>query len=93
MSIKPPDFVIKSEEQYDKPFDVSIAKRLWGYVAPMKLKVLIALGYMTIATAASVAGPTFLKLAIDEGMSVGDQGRLLTWVLHSSSNLSVTCQA
>ncbi len=81
MSITPPDFVIKSEEQYDKPFDFAIARRLYFYIYPYRLRVIFSMVFMGIAIAANVAGPTFVKLAIDEGLNKKDPNRLLYWVL------------
>ena len=80
MTIRPPDYVLKSEEQYDKPFDPEVAGRLYLFIHPLRWKVLLSLAYMGVAIAANVAGPTFVKLAIDEGMEVGDRDRLLYWV-------------
>ncbi len=68
--ITPPTYVTQSEEQYDKSFDPRIARRLVEFIRPYNWRVIIALLFMGGASAASVAGPYFVKVAIDSGLAV-----------------------
>jgi len=70
--INPPAFVIQSEDQYDKAFDPRIARRIVGFVRPYNGRLFIALVFMAGASAASVAGPYLVKVAIDSGLARKD---------------------
>ena len=74
--ITPPAFVIQSEEQYDKAFDPRIARRLVDFVRPYNGRLFIALVFMIGASAASVAGPYLVKVAIDNGLARKDVNAL-----------------
>lgn len=78
--ITPPSYVLKSEEQYDKPFDSTLTKRLFAYLRPHWKLVLSSLIYMTFATFAAVSGPIFIRYAIDDGLARNDRTRLLIYV-------------
>jgi len=67
--IIPPEFIIKSEEQLDKGYDPKVAQGLMQFLKPYTARMLAALVMMIIVTAASVSGPYFVKLAIDEGIA------------------------
>ncbi len=67
--IIPPTFITQSEEIYDKGYDPKVARGLLKFVVPYKGQMYLALFFMVIVTAASVAGPYFVKLAIDNGIS------------------------
>ncbi|MBN2387822.1 MAG: ABC transporter ATP-binding protein [Anaerolineales bacterium] len=71
-TITPPAYVTQSEEQYFKPYDPQVARRLTGFLTPYKWKMVIAALLMLGATATSVLGPYFVKIAIDSGLAVGD---------------------
>lgn len=79
--ITPPEHVVRSEDQYDKPFDRALSDRLFGYLRPHLKLVISSLVYMTIATIASVSGPVFIRYAIDDGLANNDRGRLIIYVL------------
>ena len=79
--ITPPAFVIQSEDQYDKAFDPRIARRLVDFVHPYNGRLLIALFFMVGASAASVAGPYLVKVAIDNGLARKDSNSLGQTVL------------
>ncbi|GAB1470026.1 ABC transporter ATP-binding protein [Chloroflexota bacterium] len=70
--IIPPEFIIKSEELLDKGYDPKVAQGLLQFLKPYTGRMIAALGMMVIVTAASVSGPYFVKLAIDEGIASGD---------------------
>jgi ABC-type multidrug transport system, ATPase and permease components len=67
--IVPPTFITQSEDLLDKGYDPKVARGLLQFLKPYYGQMLIALIFMIIVTAASVSGPYFVKLAIDEGMA------------------------
>ena len=67
--IIPPTFITQSEEQLGKGYDPKVARGLLQFLKPYSVRMLVALFFMVIVTAASVSGPYFVKLAIDEGIS------------------------
>ncbi|HEY3311388.1 MAG TPA: ABC transporter ATP-binding protein [Anaerolineales bacterium] len=71
-AITPPAYVVQSEEQYDKSFDPRIARRMMGFIRPYSWRLISALIFMGGASAASVAGPYFVKLALDNGMAANN---------------------
>ena len=70
--IIPPEHITKSEEFYDKGYDPKIARGLLRFVKPYTRQMLISLVFMIVVTAASVSGPYFVKLAIDNGIGNKD---------------------
>ncbi|HXF85040.1 MAG TPA: ABC transporter ATP-binding protein [Anaerolineales bacterium] len=79
--IIPPSFIIQSEEQLDKGYDPKVARGLLQFVKPYAGQILISLVFMIIVTTAGVAGPYFVKLAIDEGIARNDLTALRNIVL------------
>ena len=74
--ITPPAFVTQSEEFYDKGYDPKVARGLLQFVKPYTRQMLISLVFMIIVTVAAVAGPYFVKLAIDDGIGNKDLNAL-----------------
>ncbi|MEJ2597716.1 MAG: ABC transporter ATP-binding protein [Anaerolineales bacterium] len=70
-----------SEETYFKEYDPRITRRLFGYTTPYRRQLLIALLMMIIGSTAAVAGPYFVKVAIDSGMRDGSLPALRLAVL------------
>ncbi|HSL30610.1 MAG TPA: ABC transporter ATP-binding protein [Anaerolineales bacterium] len=70
--IAPPAFITQSEDQLDKGYDPRVASGLLQFVKPYSAQMLTALLFMVVVTAASVSGPYFVKLAIDEGIARSD---------------------
>lgn len=70
--IIPPPFITQSEDVYDKGYDPKVARGLAQFLKPYIGQMLISLVFMVIVTAASVSGPYFVKLAIDEGIARND---------------------
>ena len=70
--IIPPTFITQSEEQLDKGYDPKVAHGLAQFLKPYYGQMLISLVFMIVVTAASVSGPYFVKLAIDEGIAKND---------------------
>jgi ATP-binding cassette, subfamily B, multidrug efflux pump len=79
--IIPPAFITQSEEAYDKGYDPNVARGLLSFVKPYTGQVIFALFLMIIVTVASVSGPYFVKLAIDEGIVKKDVHALQNIVL------------
>ena len=71
-TITPPAYVTQSEEQYDKSFDPRIARRMVEFIRPYNWRVISAMLFMAGASAASVAGPYFVKVALDSGLTVNN---------------------
>ena len=70
-TIIPPTYVTQSEELYDKNINPQTAKRLIAFTRPYALKLILSALLMLVASAASVAGPYFVKIAIDSGINAG----------------------
>ncbi len=68
-TIIPPAYVTQSEEEYDKGYDPKVFSRLSVFARPYAGKLLIAVLLMFAASAAAVAGPYFVKIAIDDGLT------------------------
>jgi ATP-binding cassette, subfamily B, multidrug efflux pump len=79
--IIPPTFISQSEEIYDKGYDPTVARGLLKFLAPYTRQMLLSLLFMVIVTAASVAGPYFVKQAIDNGITQKDLTALWNTVL------------
>jgi ATP-binding cassette, subfamily B, multidrug efflux pump len=71
-TITPPSYVTQSEDLYDKSVNQQTAKRLVAYTRPYIRQLILSAILMLIASAASVAGPYFVKIAIDSGINAGD---------------------
>jgi ATP-binding cassette subfamily B protein/subfamily B ATP-binding cassette protein MsbA len=79
--IVPPTFITQSEDQLDKGYDPKVARGLLRFLKPYSGQTIIALIFMIVVTAASVSGPYFVKLAIDEGIGKNNLVALRTIVL------------
>lgn len=71
-TITPPDYVIQSESRYATGYNPQVAQRLFVFVRPYMRRFWISLVLMLGATVTSVAGPYFVKVAIDQGMEAGN---------------------
>ena len=79
--IIPPAFITQSEEVYDKGYDPKVARGLMQFLKPYYRQMLLSLVFMIVVTFASVSGPYFVKLAIDEGIAKRDLAALRNIVL------------
>ncbi len=68
-TIVPPAYVTQSEEQYAKGYDPKVARRLLAFIRPYLGRLTLAMILALAATLASIAGPYFIKIAIDSGLS------------------------
>lgn len=80
-AITPPAFITRAEEEYGKGYDPKVVRRLAAYGRPYLSRLLIAALLMFCASAASVSGPYFVKIAIDEGLTARSHETLLYAVL------------
>ncbi|MDD2920807.1 MAG: ABC transporter ATP-binding protein [Anaerolineales bacterium] len=79
--IIPPVFITQSEDALDKGYDPKVARGLLRFIKPYAGQMALALFFMILVTAASVSGPYFVKLAIDNGIRAGDAAALKKIVL------------
>ena len=54
-----------------KGYDPQISRRLFGFLRPYRWRFSLAMFLMLISSAAAVAGPYLVKIAIDEGLGTG----------------------
>lgn len=64
--------VPNAEEALLKGFDPQITRRLFTFVRPYGLQLIIALVLMVITSAAAAMGPYLVGQAVDRGMATGD---------------------
>jgi ATP-binding cassette subfamily B protein/subfamily B ATP-binding cassette protein MsbA len=79
--IVPPTFITQSEEIYDKGYDPNVARGLLRFLKPYTGQMVLSLLFMIIVTISSVAGPYFVKQAIDNGITQQDLTALWNTVL------------
>ncbi len=60
------------DEILGKAYDPHIVRRLLGYLRPYTRNLIGALALMSLATAANVLGPYFVKVALDNGVEAGN---------------------
>jgi ATP-binding cassette subfamily B protein/subfamily B ATP-binding cassette protein MsbA len=70
-TIVPPTYVTQSEELYDQGINPRNARRLVGFVRPYTARLILAAFLMLLASAAAVAQPYLVGVAIDKGLSAG----------------------
>lgn len=67
-TITPPDY-FKLDEDEDKGYDPEVARGVIGFIRPYIKPLWISMILMTLGSAAQVAGPYFIKVALDEGIA------------------------
>jgi len=60
------------EEVILKGYDPHLTRRLFQFILPYRLSLLLAIFLMLVTSAASVAGPYLVKVALDSGLAEGD---------------------
>src|SRR5215831_2280817 len=65
-----------SEEDYGKAFDPRIIRRMWTFVAPYKLRVVLSVVLLLIYTATVILNPLIPGLAINQVTQHNDRGLL-----------------
>jgi ATP-binding cassette subfamily B protein/subfamily B ATP-binding cassette protein MsbA len=54
-----------------KGYDPEITRRLFSFLGPYRRRFIVAVLFMLVSSAAAVAGPYMVKIAIDNGISTG----------------------
>lgn len=75
-TINPPAYVVQSEEQYAKGYDPRVVRQLVSFIRPYTTQLVFSVVLMLVSTAAVVAGPYLIKLALDSALAVGDLAML-----------------
>ncbi len=70
------DSLTMSEEDFGKPFDYRLMKRLWGYVAPYRLRIAAATVLLLLYTGTAILNPLIPGLAIN-AIRAGDATSLV----------------
>ncbi len=83
---RPPRAVVGShrieEEMFGKVFDRRIVRRIWAFVQPYKLKMLLAVLAVLTFTGTQLMIPLIIRYAIDNGMAPGNTSHSeLTWAV------------
>ncbi|WP_288193006.1 ABC transporter ATP-binding protein [uncultured Phyllobacterium sp.] len=82
---RPPRAVVGShrieEEMFGKVFDGNIARRIWTFVAPYKMQMLIAVGAVLTFTATQLMIPLIIRYAIDHGIAPGGNHAALVYAI------------
>ncbi|HEX7973884.1 MAG TPA: ABC transporter ATP-binding protein, partial [Anaerolineales bacterium] len=71
----------QTDEILLKGFDPQVSRRLGGFARPYAAKILLSLVFMFINSAAVVAGPYLVKVALDSGLTAGSLPALRNAVL------------
>lgn len=75
------------DEILGKAYDPKLARRLFAYLRPYWLKVVVALLCMFVAMVGYVVGPYLIKVALDDGVAKGDikmLGQAMVWYLFTA---------
>jgi ATP-binding cassette subfamily B multidrug efflux pump len=64
-----------------KGYDPEISQRLFGFLRPYRRRFSVAVLLMLVSSAAAVAGPYLVKIAIDDGIAAGSLSKLRQTVL------------
>ncbi|HEY4690536.1 MAG TPA: ABC transporter ATP-binding protein [Anaerolineae bacterium] len=59
------------DEVLGKAYDPRVARRLLGYLTPQRRAIALAMAFMLVATIGDLAGPFLIKVAIDNGVTLG----------------------
>jgi ATP-binding cassette subfamily B protein/subfamily B ATP-binding cassette protein MsbA len=71
----------QDDDVLGKAYDSRLVRRLIDFNMPYGRKIVAAVVFMIISSLMSVAGPWIIGKAIDEGIRMGDVGRLREWTL------------
>src|SRR5512140_2663094 len=71
-TITPPAYITQADEALDKGYDPKVVRGLLPFLKPYIGQGIAAILLMTVATFTSVAGPYFVKMAIDSGITAHD---------------------
>ena len=71
----------EDEDRLGKAYDGRLLKRLFRYIRPYRIRVIIAVVLMIFTALLSVSGPWIIGQAIDEGIRANDLNKLRQWAL------------
>ncbi|HLE78247.1 MAG TPA: ABC transporter ATP-binding protein [bacterium] len=74
----------QEDEILGKAYDARLMRRLLGYLRPYRRPVILSVVLLLLAAGAELAGPYFVKVAIDRYIGVGDMAglaRIAAWYL------------
>lgn len=71
----------EEDDALGKAYDSRLTRRLLSYVAPYRTKLIAAIILMSISAILSVAGPSIIGLAIDQGIRATDFAVLRRWTI------------
>lgn len=71
----------EEDDALGKAYDGRLTRRLLSYVVPYRSKLIAAIVLMSISSILSVAGPSIIGLAIDQGIRAGDFTVLRRWTI------------
>ena len=81
-AIQPPAYITKADKEFDaKGYNPRVVSRLAVHARPYRAKLLLAVLLMFSSSAAAVAGPYFVKIAIDAGLTARNMAVLRTTLL------------
>ena len=84
-TLDPNSSVMKPPEQLDAVYGIKfskdVAKTLWSMIQPYFWKIFFALFLNLVAAITLVAGPYFVRLALDDGIAAGDSQLLLRAIM------------
>ena len=81
-AIQPPAYITKADKESDaKGYNPRVVSRLAVHARPYRAKLLLAVLLMFSSSAAAVAGPYFVKIAIDAGLTARNMAVLRTTLL------------
>lgn len=80
-TITPPAYITQAEEQATRRYDPRLMRRLVDLVRPYAAPLWLSLFLMLGSSLISVAGPYFVRLAIDRGLAANDLQALRNIVL------------
>lgn len=73
---RPPRAVVGShrpeEEMFGRAFDGRVVRRVWRFVHPYRMKMIIAVAAVLIFTLSQLVIPLTIGFAIDQGMAIGE---------------------
>ncbi|MBI9048968.1 MAG: ABC transporter ATP-binding protein [Anaerolineaceae bacterium] len=76
--MKPPE---QLDEAYGTLYNKDVVQTLWGMIRPYFWRIFVSLSLNLLTALALVAGPYFVKMALDDGIAMNDPQQLLYAVM------------
>lgn len=71
----------EDEDRLGKIYDTGLLKRLFSYMSPYRMQLIVAVILMIITSLLSVSGPWIIGRAIDDGIRAGSIDALRMWTI------------